>query len=100
VLTPVAGAVLLESAGWVMAAAAGETVILPAGQGAALSARRDSVVLRGWVPDLEREVMAPARAAGASDGALYGLGVTLPDRADPSRRVAREQPQRSGVNSC
>ena len=57
-------------AGWVGSAAAGETVILPAGQGATLSARRDSVVLRGWVPDLEREVMAPARAAGASDAAL------------------------------
>ena len=70
VLTPIAGAVLLDAAGWVGSAAAGETVILPAGQGATLSARRDSVVLRGWVPDLEREVMAPARAAGASDGAL------------------------------
>jgi mannose-6-phosphate isomerase len=100
VLTPVAGAVLLDSAGWVVATAAGETVILPAGQGAALSARRDSVVLRGWVPDLEREVMALARAAGASDGALYGLGMPLPDTADPSRRAARDQVQRSEVNSC
>jgi mannose-6-phosphate isomerase len=100
VLTPVAGLVLLDTAGWVVSAAAGETVILPAGQGAALSARRDSVILRGWVPNLEREVMAPARAAGAADGALFSLGMPLPDTTDPSRSAAHEQVQRPDVNSC
>jgi mannose-6-phosphate isomerase len=100
VLTPVTGAVLLDATGWVVSAAAGETVILPAGQAARLSARRDSVVLRGWVPDLEREVMAPARAAGASDGALRSLGVPLPDAANPGRRAATEQVQRCDINSC
>ena len=59
-----------------------------------------SVVMRGWVPDLEREVIAPARAAGASDAALRSLGVPLPDVVDPCRRAAREQVQRSEVNSC
>jgi mannose-6-phosphate isomerase len=100
VLTPVTGAVLLDASGWVVSAAAGETVILPAGQGATLTARRDSVVLRGWVPDLEREVMTPARAAGASDAALRRLGVPLPDTAEAGWRAADEQLQRSDVNSC
>lgn len=100
VLTPIAGAVLLDAAGWVASLDAGETVILPASQGATLCARRDSVVLRGWVPDLEREVMAPARAAGASDAALRSLGVPLPDAVAPSRRAADEQVRRSDVNSC
>ncbi len=100
VLTLVAGAMLLDASGWVTSAAAGETVILPAGQGAILSARRDSVVMRGWVPDLEREVMVPARAAGASDAALRSLGVFLPNAVASSRRAAREQVQRREVNSC
>jgi mannose-6-phosphate isomerase len=100
VLTPIAGAVLLDAAGWVLSAATGETVILPAGQGATLRARRDGVVLRGWVPDLEREVIAPARAAGASDAALRSLGVPLPDAAAASRRAAHEHVQRREVNSC
>jgi mannose-6-phosphate isomerase len=100
VLTLVAGAMLLDATGWVTSAAAGETVILPAGQGAILSARRDSVVMRGWVPDLEREVMVPARAAGASDAALRSLGVSLPNAVASSRGAAREQIQRCEVNSC
>jgi mannose-6-phosphate isomerase len=100
VLTPVAGAVLLEASGWVGSATTGETVILPAGRGATLSARAASVVMRGWVPDLEREVIAPARAAGASDAALRSLGVPLPDMVDPCRGAARERVQRSEVNSC
>jgi mannose-6-phosphate isomerase len=95
VLTPVAGAVMLDASGWVASAATGETVILPAGQAAALSARRDSVVMRGWVPDLEREVIAPARAAGASDDAIRGLGVPLMDAVDGVRRPARG-PSHSG----
>jgi mannose-6-phosphate isomerase len=100
VLTPVAGAVLLEASGWVGSATTGETVILPAGREATLSARPASVVMRGWVPDLEREVIAPARAAGASDAALRSLGVPLPDMVDPCRGAARERVQRSEVNSC
>jgi len=100
VLTPVAGAVLLDASGWVGSVSTGETVILPAGQGATLSARRDSVVMRGWVPDLEREVIAPARAAGASDAALRRLGVPLLDMVDPCRSAAGERVQRSEVNSC
>lgn len=57
----------------------GETIILPAGAGAALTASADGMVLRGWVPDLQRDVAAPARAAGASDEQIRALGGTLLD---------------------
>jgi mannose-6-phosphate isomerase len=76
VLTPVAGSVTLDASGWVDSAATGETIILPTGQAATLSAGDDSVVLRGWVPDLEREIIAPARAAGASEAGIRSLGVS------------------------
>ena len=100
VLTPVTGAVTLDASGWVSTAAIGETVILPAGQEAKLFGHPDSVVLRGWVPDLEREVISPARAAGATDSAIRGLGVPTAGAVDATRRVAREPVQRSGANSC
>lgn len=57
----------------------GETIVLPAGAGAALTASADGIVLRGWVPDLERDVAAPARAAGASDEQIRALGGSLLD---------------------
>jgi mannose-6-phosphate isomerase len=100
VLTPITGALMLHAAGWVASLAAGETVILPAGQGATLCARRDCVVLRGWVPDLEREVIVPARAAGAFDAALRRLGLPPPEAVAPSWRAAHAQVARSDVNSC
>ena len=100
VLTPVAGAVMVDASGWVVASATGETTIVPAGLGIRLSARRDSVIMRGWVPDLEREVIAPARAAGASDAAIRKLGVPGGDAVGAIRRPARELGARSGVNSC
>ena len=100
VLTPVTGAVTIDASGWDSTAAIGETVILPAGQEAKLSGHPDSVVLRGWVPDLEREVISPARAAGATDSAIRGLGVPTAGAIDGTRRVAREPVQRSGANSC
>jgi mannose-6-phosphate isomerase len=100
VLTPVTGAVMLDASGWVASAATGESVVLPAGLGATLSARGDCVILRGWVPDLEREVIGPARAAGASDAALRRLGLTLADPVDIMRRPAPEPGARSGRNFC
>jgi mannose-6-phosphate isomerase len=90
VLTPVAGALMLDASGWVTSVATGETVILPAGQAATLSARRDSVLMRGWVPDLELDVINPARAAGALDAAIRGLGVPLANVVGSVGRAARE----------
>ena len=65
-----------------------------------LSAGGDSVVLRGWVPDLEREIIAPARAAGASEAAIRNLGVSMGTVEDATMRAAREPRARSGRNSC
>jgi mannose-6-phosphate isomerase len=100
VITPVTGAVMLDAGGWVASTATGETIILPAGQRATLSGCRGSIVLRGWVPDLERDVIAPARSAGASDAALRRLGVPLADAVDAIGRVVRDLVPRSGVDSC
>ena len=88
---PVTGAVTLDASGWDSTAAIGETVILPAGQEAKLSGHPDSVVLRGWVPDLEREVISPARAAGppiprsAASGSLRQARSMAPGASHASR---------------
>jgi mannose-6-phosphate isomerase len=100
VLTPVAGAVTLDASGWVDTAATGETVILPAGQAATLATQSDGVMLRGWVPDLEHEIIFPARAAGASEAAIRNLGVPLGNLVDASRPSASEPGARSRGNSC
>lgn len=46
---------------------------------ATLHANGDIVALRAWVPDLAADVVAPARAAGASDAAIAALGGPLDD---------------------
>jgi mannose-6-phosphate isomerase len=95
VLTPVDGAVTLNASGWVASASTGETVIIPTEQTATLSAQTDSVLLRGWVPDLEREIMTPARATGASDAAIRSLGVPMDNSVDDFSHGAREPGERS-----
>jgi mannose-6-phosphate isomerase len=77
VLTCLAGAAMLDAAGWVDILATGVTVIVPAGRPATLTGAAPGVVLRGWVPDLDRDVIAPARAAGATEDAIRRLGVGL-----------------------
>jgi hypothetical protein len=100
VVTPVDGAMTLDTSGWVTSAAIGETVILPAGQAATLVGRDDSIVLRGWVPDLEREIMTPARAAGASQAAIRRLGVPMDDMVDVSGHATGEPVPRASDNPC
>lgn len=73
VLTCIRGAVMLDASGWVSSVTAGETIIVPASLAVALTGCTNGAVLRGWVPDLERDVIGPARAAGASDDAIRGL---------------------------
>ena len=68
---------MVDVAGWVSSVSTGETLIVPAGMAATLSARRHGVLMRGWVPDLEQEVIAPARAAVVPDDAIRGLGVRM-----------------------
>ena len=100
VLTPVAGAVTVDTCGWVVSAALGETVILPAGQAAILGGRDASVVLRGWVPDLERDIVHPARAAGASEASIRSLGVPMDEPAGVTRHAQGEPAPRASGNSC
>jgi hypothetical protein len=40
-------------------------------------------VLRAWVPDLDREVINPARAAGASDSTIRQLGISVGQPVTP-----------------
>ena len=76
VLTGIHGAWTAETGASGTALSRGETIILPAGLGATLSTSGDAIALRGWVPDLERDVFAPARAAGARDDHIRGLSGT------------------------
>ncbi|MGH2618018.1 MAG: class I mannose-6-phosphate isomerase [Thermomicrobiales bacterium] len=73
VLTCLFGAAILDASGWALTMTAGETVIVPAGTPAMFSGSIESVILRGWVPDLERDIIAPARMAGASETSLHRL---------------------------
>ena len=77
VLTCIEGAVMVDVLGWVSPAGAGETLVVPAGVAATLTGGRHGVVMRGWVPDLEQEVIAPARAAGVPDDAIRRLGIGI-----------------------
>jgi mannose-6-phosphate isomerase len=75
VLTCLSGTVILATATGQMTAVAGETVITPVGGTATLTTPDTAVVLRGWVPDLERDVIVPCQAAGASPDDISRLGV-------------------------
>lgn len=75
VLSCVDGGSSLDAGDAALALRAGETAILPSGWGAALEAEHGAVVLRGWVPDLEMDVIGPAKAAGASSEAIARLGI-------------------------
>ena len=55
----------------------GETVVVPVGMATSLRAEEDAVLLRAWVPDLAREVVNPARAAGASAATIHQLGLSI-----------------------
>jgi len=63
-----------------VAAAAGETVVFAAAAGTGtVRAVEPAVLLRAWVPDLRREIVDPARAAGHCDAAIAALAGPLPD---------------------
>ncbi len=66
-LTCLAGTGAIETSGGSVFVTMGATVVVPVGMATGLSANEDAVLLRGWVPDLAREVVNPARAAGASE---------------------------------
>ena len=79
VLTCVAGACHLVCDGDAERLAPGGTVIVPAGAGGTLASADGVTVMRGWVPDLWRDVVGPARAAGHPDAAIAELAGELDD---------------------
>jgi mannose-6-phosphate isomerase len=82
VFTGLSGMTILDAAGGPVSLRLGETVVVPAGLHLTLSAAWEAIVLRGWVPDLTRDVIAPARAAGVSETAIQRLGIATGASAD------------------
>ena len=56
-------------------ASPGETWIAPADSVITLVAGTEATLLRGWVPDLKADILAPARAAGMADDLLAQVGL-------------------------
>jgi hypothetical protein len=79
VLTCIRGTWVVTAADAHMSLSIGETLVLPAGAEAELTAFGHGAVLRGWVPDLERDITKPARAARATDNRIRGLAGTPHD---------------------
>jgi mannose-6-phosphate isomerase len=83
VLTCLAGTGVIETSGEPVMVTMGETVVVPVGTATGLSAEEGAVLLRAWVPDLEREIINPARAAGASDSTIRQLGLSIGQPVTP-----------------
>ncbi|HET7095517.1 MAG TPA: class I mannose-6-phosphate isomerase, partial [Thermomicrobiales bacterium] len=79
VVTAVTGAAALRWSTGTLSLAAGQTAAIPAGREITVEATATTVVLRGWAPDLAAEIVAPARAAGAADAAIFALSAPLDD---------------------
>jgi mannose-6-phosphate isomerase len=77
VLTCLEGTIGVEAAGRVLECARGQTAVVPAGCATRLLGATGGLALRGWVPDLELEIVAAARAVGVGAGTLRDLGVEL-----------------------
>lgn len=56
-------------------ASTGQTWIAPVGSVITLVAGTQAALLRGWVPDLEQDIVQPARAAGVAGDDLARLGM-------------------------
>jgi mannose-6-phosphate isomerase len=83
VLTCLAGTAAIETSDVSAFVTVGETVIVPVGMATSLGTNEDTVLLRAWVPDLAREVVDPARAAGASESAIHQLGLSVGQPGTP-----------------
>lgn len=59
----------------------GESVIVPAGGRAFIRCIMPGVLLRFWAPDLEQDIVRPARAAAISPRAIAALSAPLDDLA-------------------
>jgi mannose-6-phosphate isomerase len=83
VLTCLAGTGVIETSGEPIMVTMGETVVVPVGMATGLSADEGAVLLRAWVPDLAREVIDPARAAGAPESTIHQLGLSVGQPVTP-----------------
>jgi mannose-6-phosphate isomerase len=72
VLTAIDGTVNVESEVRRISMRLGETVVVPVDSLSTLSVVEATVVLRGWIPDLDSDVLDPARAAGIAMDDLLG----------------------------
>jgi mannose-6-phosphate isomerase len=77
VFTCLVGTGVIETSSGSVIVTMGETVVVPVGMATSLRAEEDAVLLRAWVPDLAREVVNPARAAGASAATIHQLGLSI-----------------------
>ena len=74
-VTCISGQARLTTADGQVSLRAGETAIIPANLASDVAALPASVILRGWVPDLDREVIGPVLATGAPLSAIRQLGI-------------------------
>ena len=77
VLTCLAGQARVEAGTQTVEFGRGMSVVVPVDCATRLQSKMGAVVLRGWVPDLAREIVAPLRAAAVSEQVLQGLGAYL-----------------------
>jgi mannose-6-phosphate isomerase len=80
VLTCLTGEVVVTANDTSISLLAGETMVLPAVlHSALLRAIVPAMLLRTWVPDLDAEILRPARIAQAPEVAIAALAGSLPD---------------------
>ena len=80
VLTCLNGEVVVAANAAAVSLAAGETMVIPAAcHSARVRAIVPAMLLRTWVPDLEAEIVRPARMAQATEAAIVALAGGLPD---------------------
>ena len=80
VVTCLTGEVRVTANHAVVALAAGQTMVIPAAcHGASVRAMAPAMLLRTWVPDLEAEIVRPARMSQATDAAITALAGSLLD---------------------
>lgn len=82
VMTCLAGALRLRAGGERVLIQAGDSLIIPAGVVCTVDIIMPSVALRGWVPDLGRDIIRPLRSAGAGDARIAAMSGPLPDLAE------------------
>lgn len=82
VVTCLAGALRLRGGGERVTIQAGDSLVVPVGVVCTVDIIMPSVALRGWVPDLARDIVRPLRAAGASDEQIAAMSGPLPDLRD------------------